>query len=102
MSQIEMGDCPVCNGTGRMPTPDHIRPYGERNGWYGYRKEDDCCDCTNCGAQYMLSKPSGKVRMNKLGVPCTHSYKSSAGRWRCTTNYVCEHCGDSYMIDSGD
>ena len=96
-----MGTCPVCNGTGRMPTPNNLRQYGEKNGWYGYKKEDDCCDCTNCGAQTMYGKASGQVLLRPDGTPCTHKYTGrNAGR--CLTEYTCEHCGSSYQIDSGD
>jgi hypothetical protein len=99
---VQYGTCPVCSGTGRMPCPDHLRKYAESNGWYGYKPEDDCVDCTNCGAQYMFGKASGKVRLRDDGTPCEHEYTSSKGSWRCTTNYHCKHCGDTYMIDSGD
>jgi hypothetical protein len=98
---IEYGTCPVCNGSGRMPTPDNLRRYGEKNGWYGYDKADDCCTCTNCGGQTMYGKPSGKVRLNKNGVPCTHKY-TSRNVGRCLTEYTCSECGNSYEIDSGD
>jgi hypothetical protein len=95
------GICPVCNGTGHKPCPDHLRKYGVSSGWYGYRAEDDTVSCDNCGAQYMMGRPSGEVALNKEGVPCTHSYNFSiVGRG--LTQYVCVHCGDSYQIDSGD
>ncbi len=93
--------CPVCNGTGKMPCPERLRSYGKQYGWYGYDAETDTVDCTNCGAQYMYGRPSGKVRANKDGAPCTHSYTSSTVG-RCLTQYTCIHCGDSYQIDSGD
>lgn len=96
------GTCPVCNGTGRKPCPNDLRDYGVRNGWYGYDNADDTVDCDNCGAQYMFGKPSGQVRLRPDGTPCKHEYKGSAGQWRCTHDYLCVHCGDSYMIDSGD
>lgn len=96
------GECPVCNGTGRMPCPDNLRQYGVAHGWYGYDKETDTVDCTNCGAQKMFEKSSGLVRLDFGGVPCTHDYTATGGRWRCTTDYHCPKCGDSFMIDSGD
>ena len=95
------GPCPICNGTGHKPCPDNLRDYGIRSGWYGYRKEDDTVDCDNCGGQYMFSKPSGQVRLNKDGQPCVHEY-SGQNAGRCYTKYYCKHCGDSYGIDSGD
>ena len=93
--------CPVCNGSGHMPCPDNLRDYGRKYGWYDYRAEDDTVKCTNCGGQYMYGRPSGKVRANKDGAPCTHSYTSKTVG-RCLTQYTCTHCGDSYQIDSGD
>lgn len=95
------GTCPVCNGSGRMATPDSCRTYGEKYGWFGYKKEDDCCTCTNCGGQTMSSQATGLVNLNKEGIPCTHSYVGSAAGRYCT-RYTCEHCNDQYTIDSGD
>lgn len=94
---MEQGICPVCNGTGRMPAGDskykHITA--------GYDQSTDTFACSNCGGQYMFGRPSGKVKLNKEGNPCRHSYVSSnAGR--CLTDYNCVHCGDRYQIDSGD
>ena len=98
------GECPLCNGTGKVLATGSTLEYGRSNGWYGYVKDEDgkeYCDCYNCGAQYMFSKPSGIVRLNKEGQPCAHKYKGwNAGR--CYTKYLCEHCGDEYAIDSGD
>jgi hypothetical protein len=49
----------------------------------------------------MYGRPRGEVRLNRDGVPCTHSYTSrTVGR--CLTEYTCSHCGDTYQIDSGD
>ena len=84
-----------------MPTPDANRIYGEMYGWYGYSKEDDCCDCTNCGAQKMFGKPTGRVQLRPDGTPCVHQYKG-ATIGRCLTQHICVHCGDTYVIDSGD
>lgn len=97
---MQLGTCPVCNGSKRMPCPDHMRPY-TKSGWWGYRAEDDCVDCSNCGSQYMLGRPTGEVRLRPDGVPCTHSY-SSETVGRCLTQYTCKHCGDRYQIDSSD
>lgn len=100
-TSLELGICPVCDGTGRMPTPDSYRKYAEQNAWYGYKAEDDRCTCTNCGGQHMYGKATGKVRLNKRGVPCTHNYTSrTVGR--CLTRYTCDDCGSQYQIDSGD
>ena len=94
-------DCPVCEGTGRMPTPDHLRNYAEQYGWYGYDKADDCCTCNNCGGQTMYGKPTGRSRLREDGTPCKHEY-TSYQRGRCWTQYTCKHCGYSYDIDSSD
>lgn len=93
VAKIEYGTCPVCNGTGRVPAGDHKY----KNVIAGYEKETDTFGCTNCGGQY----PSGEVRLNKDGVPCTHKY-SSRTVGRCLTEYTCDNCGDRYEIDSGD
>jgi hypothetical protein len=98
---MQMGTCPVCNGSGHMPCPDRLRDYGKKNGWYGYREEDDTVTCTNCGGQTMYGKPTGKVLLRPDGTPCTHEYVGVT-RGRCYTVYTCKHCGSSYDIDSGD
>ena len=91
------GTCPVCNGTGRVAAGD----YKYKNVVAGYDKDTDTLACSNCGGQYMFGTPRGKVRLNKQGEPCTHLYHSKTVG-RCLTEYVCEHCGDRYQIDSGD
>lgn len=96
------GECPVCNGSKRMPCPDAFRKYGQKNGWYGYDAKDDTVDCNNCGAQYMNGRPTGRVLCRLDGEPCKHEYSSKPGPWRCTTSYTCKHCKEVYMIDSGD
>ena len=96
---IEYGVCPVCNGSKRVQ--EVIPDYAKAGGWYGYSADDDCVDCTNCGAQKMYGKPTGIVRMNKEGKPCTHSYKGER-IGRCLMSYTCEHCGDHFDVDSGD
>lgn len=94
---MEYGTCPVCNGSGRKPAGD----YKYKHVIAGYDKESDTLPCTNCGGQYMFGSPKGQVRLNRDGVPCTHSY-SSKTVGRCLTEYTCSECGDRYQIDSGD
>lgn len=96
------GVCPLCNGTGHMPCPDSLRGYGQRNGWYGYRAEDDTVTCTNCGGQTMYGRATGEVPLRKdTGEPCVHEYDYKL-LGRCYHGYTCKHCGYSYEIDSGD
>jgi len=91
---MSKGICPCCNGTKQLPlTEDEKR--------YSWNRDRTHRDCHNCGAQYMMSRASGEVRLNSDGVPCTHSYTSS-NDGRCLTGYKCAHCGDRYQIDSGD
>ena len=89
--------CPVCNGSGRVPAGDY--PY--KNIVAGYDPATDTLACDNCGGQYMSLTPTGKVRANKEGKPCTHKYTGKTVG-RCLHEYTCEHCGDRYQIDSGD
>lgn len=89
--------CPVCNGLGRVPAGDS--PY--KRVIAGYDAATDTFGCRNCGGQYMSLRPTGKVRANKEGQPCTHKYTSKTVG-RCLHEYTCEHCGDTYQIDSGD
>lgn len=93
--------CPVCDGTGRMPTPDNLRGYGERFGWYGYSHDDDKVTCNNCGGQTMSGHPTGKSRLREDGTPCIHEVVST-NLGRCFNRYTCKHCGYSYDIDCGD
>ena len=96
---MELGTCPVCNGTKRVTVPAHQQAY--KHVYSGYEPESDPLPCHNCGAQYMYGTSSGQVRLNKDGVPCIHRYTSrTVGR--CLTQYTCTECGDSYQIDSGD
>ena len=93
------GVCPCCNGTGRVPVSDNMQKY--KNMMSGYDRESDTFACKNCGGQYQFGKPTGEVKLNKDGVPCTHSYTGrNAGR--CYTEYTCIHCEDRHSIDSGD
>lgn len=96
---IQYGTCPVCNGTKRVQ--EIIPEYAKQYGWYGYSAVDDCVDCTNCGKQYMYGKPTGKVRLNKEGIPCKHQYVGSS-TGRCLVQYTCKHCDDTFQVDSGD
>jgi DNA-directed RNA polymerase subunit RPC12/RpoP len=89
--------CPVCNGTGRKPAGD----YKYKHITSSYDAATDTLACTNCGGQRMYGRPTGKVRANKEGLPCTHKYESKTVG-RCLTEYTCIHCGDRYQIDSGD
>ena len=93
------GVCPVCNGSGRVPIPEHQKKW--KNSIAGYNREDDTLDCQNCGGQKMFGKPSGKVRLDRTGVPCTHQY-TSKNVGRCLTEYTCLKCGEIHRIDSGD
>ena len=91
------GTCPVCNGSGRKQAYDS--PY--KSVLAGYDEQTDTLPCTNCGGQYMYGRPTGQVRLNKDGEPCTHKYVSkSVGR--CLTEYFCVWCADRHTIDSGD
>lgn len=93
--------CPACEGSKRMPTPNHLRKYGMEYGWYGYSKDDDKVDCTNCGGQTQHSRATGLVNQRPDGTPCLHEY-DVATTGRCLTRYTCRHCGFLYTIDSGD
>lgn len=90
------GICPVCNGTKLIELTAEER----EQPWYK-KKNTTHRDCGNCGGQYMYSRGSGEVRLNKDGEPCRHSY-TSQNVGRCLTEYTCKHCGDRYQIDSGD
>lgn len=94
---METGTCLVCSGSGRVAAGD----YKYKHVVAGYDKETDTLACTNCGAQYMYGRSSGKVRLDKNGEPCVHRY-TSRNVGRCLTEYTCIQCGDNYQIDSGD
>jgi len=91
----ELGICPKCHGTRKIPLSDVEKTYSWNKGF-------TTKECDNCGAQRMYGRPSGKVNLrfdNK--EPCLHEY-SGRNSGRCRTVYSCKHCGDSYEIDSGD
>jgi len=97
--EMQMGTCPVCNGSGRVALSDRDRKYAPN--LYGYDKETDTVPCRNCGGQTMYGEPTGKVLLRPDGTPCVHEYVG-VQRGRCYTVYTCKHCGSSYDIDSGD
>lgn len=89
------GICPVCKGEKEV----HLTEKELAQSWNKNRKTKPC---RNCGGQYQFGSPSGTVPLNKEGTPCEHSYQGKSTRWRCVTEYICQHCNDSYKIDSGD
>lgn len=93
------GVCPVCAGTCRVAVPAQKQSY--KKVIQGYDADTDTIPCDNCGAQRQWGRATGEVRLNKSGEPCVHKYQSK-NVGRCLTRYTCEHCGDSYQIDSGD
>jgi hypothetical protein len=97
MHSHQHGVCPVCNGTGRVPAG--TAKYKEVT--VGYDKSTDTLPCRNCGGQTMSMKATGKVRLRPDGTPCEHKYVGHVAG-RCYVVYTCEHCGDTYDIDSGD
>lgn len=95
-----VGTCPVCNGTKRQPYTGLAR-YADQLA--GYSKLDNTIPCGNCGGQYMYGSPTGLVKHNHQGIPCTHEYKVQATSPSGTyTTYRCIHCDDFRDIDSGD
>lgn len=95
----EMGTCPVCNGTTRVPVPEASQRYRHVLG--GYDAATDTIPCSNCGGQYMFGTATGKVRVREDGTPCKHEY-TGKNLGRCYNGYTCKHCGDYYTIDSSD
>lgn len=91
------GTCPVCKGSGRVPAGNSSL----KTVVSGYDEVSDTFKCRNCGGQYMYGTPSGKVRLNKEGLPCVHFYVSSKVG-NCLHQYVCQQCSDHFQIDSGD
>lgn len=94
---MNLGTCPVCNGSGRRPAGNN--PY--KKVYAGYDAETDTLSCNNCGGQTMYGRSTGQVSLRPDGTPCRHEYTSRT-IGRCLTEYTCRHCGHSYEIDSGD
>jgi rubredoxin len=105
----DVGTCPVCKGSKRMSVqgiqyattmPGYKGPGTTAQG----QPVPETADCTNCGAQYMFGRPTGLVKHNTDGVPCTHVYDqlSVGHNARCIHLYQCRHCGDFLETDSGD
>lgn len=89
-------ECPVCNGTGKVPLTEKDRSYSWNKG-----KEEK--ECGNCGGQTMVGRATGLTRLRKDGTPCVHEYKgANPNGWRCYVEYTCIHCGFSFPIDSSD
>lgn len=113
------GICPGCQGGTRRPVPEANRPYIRYNARWGHwgvggylpagegpfrdgqGYEGGTLPCTNCGGQYMCGKATGRVPLREDGTPCLHDYVVTDGR-RCYHRFSCQHCGDRYVIDSGD
>jgi transcription elongation factor Elf1 len=92
----ETGICPACNGTKRVQAEARQRLVS-----FGWDEKTDTLTCRNCGAQRMWGSPTGQVLLRKDGTPCLHEYgEHLAGN--CLHEFTCKHCGDSYLIDSGD
>ena len=96
----EVGTCPVCQGTRRMPAGD--KPSTKYCA--GYDSATHSIPCTNCGGQYMFGSPIGLVKYRRdLHTPCQHEYEEVASaRRNCYRVYLCKNCGDTYDVDSGD
>lgn len=94
---MNLGICPVCNGTGRVVAGD----YKYKDLISGFDEKTDTLPCYNCGGQYMYGQPTGRVNLRSDGTPCVHKYTAKTVG-RCLTQYTCEHCGNRYEIDSGD
>lgn len=74
----ELGVCPVCDG----------------------EKKVNGKPCMNCGGQVMFGKPKGYVPLRNDGTPCKHEY-TPRREGTYATRYVCAHCPNSYVEDSG-
>ena len=51
--------CPVCNGTCRAAVPEAWQRY--KSVMAGYDAATDTRPCSNCGGQYMMGRPTGRV-----------------------------------------
>lgn len=87
--------CPVCNGSKLVALSEE-----ECNKYWNKGKTHR--QCQNCGGQYMFGQATGLVAARPDGAACEHDYDYKPGRWRCTHDYTCKHCGDQYTIDSSD
>jgi hypothetical protein len=94
---VEMGICPVCNGSARVPAGD--TQY--KKIMTSYDPDTDTFACRNCGGQTMSCSATGRVRLRPDGTPCTHEYTGQQ-LGNCYWQYTCVHCGDRHSIDSGD
>ena len=94
---MELGTCPVCEGTTRIPAGDRQH----KNILAGYDSATDTLQCMNCGGQRMFGRATGQVPLNRNGEPCRHQYRGET-IGRCLTRYTCSECGDRHEIDSGD
>lgn len=94
----DTGTCPVCNGSCRQPYTGDRRYVKYIS---GYDAATDTIACQNCGGQTMAMRGTGTVRRRPDGTPCTHKYITTTIR-NCLHESKCEHCGDSFRIDSGD
>jgi hypothetical protein len=100
MATITICDCPVCAGSGRVPS-DSYGPASWARRLSSYDADTDTLACRNCGGQTMRCEGTGKSRLRADGTPCVHEYNYyMAGR--CYSIHTCVHCGDKYDIDSGD
>jgi hypothetical protein len=98
-----MGECPVCNGSGKQlldPAGRVIgQPASDKSYWPQYAA-DGHMECRNCGGQTMGGRASGRVYLRPDGKPCAHEFTGTkAGN--CYWRYSCDLCGDHYSIDSG-
>lgn len=98
-TQFRNHTCPVCMGTGRVPVPQEHERY--KTMLAGYDRNTETLRCGNCGGQYMMGVATGKVGLDRDGVPCTHDYEVRQIA-ACLTEHTCKRCGDRYQIDSGD
>jgi hypothetical protein len=94
MVKLKNITCPVCQGTKRVALTDM-----ERAQWWNNGKTDQ--PCRNCGGQTQFGAASGFTFLREDGTPCVHEYRSE-NRGRCYTVYFCQHCPDSFDIDSSD
>jgi len=93
---MEYGVCPVCNGSTRVPAEGPFKTVV-----YGYDQATDTFPCNNCGNQYMFGTPTGQVRLNKNGVPCTHNYEGwTKGNSTTLSEFTCLECGDKFEVDT--